>query len=76
MPRSKKTNEFVAGPLPTITYKGEKYFVDGRMREVRHTKDFSKTLDVDYDASIKLSKKDSKIVRWEFIGGSWKIDYL
>ena len=69
MPRSKTTNEFVAGALPTVTYRKEQYFVDGRLKEVRHTKDFMKKLDVDYDHIWEsLSKKDQKVIIFEFHG--------
>ena len=69
MPRSKKTNQFVAGPLPVIKYKNKKYFVDGRMQEVRNVNDFTDVLDVDDDPVWdKLSKESKKVIEFEFHG--------
>ncbi len=69
MPRNKQNpSEFIAGMLPTITFNKEKYFVDGRLQEIRHTKDFMKKLDTDDDVWEILSKKDQKIITFEFYG--------
>ena len=70
MPRNKETNEFEAGALRTITYKKQKYYVDGRLQECRNVKDFMDKLDVEYDDEIwdALSKKDQDIVVGEYHG--------
>lgn len=69
MPRNKETNEFEAGMLRTITYKGQKYFVDGRLKECRNVYEHWTKLDVDnqniFDA---LSKEDQETVVGEYYG--------
>ena len=69
MPRNKQTNEFEAGMLRTITYKNNKYYVDGRLKQCRNTEDFMDTLDVD-DGEVfeTLSKDGQEIVVGEFYG--------
>lgn len=69
MPRNKETNEFEAGMLRTITHKGEKYYVDGRLKECRHIDKHWVKLDVDEDEIFDaLSKNDQDIVVGEFYG--------
>lgn len=69
MPRNQKTNEFEAGALRTITYKKEKYFVDGRLKQVRNIEDFMDVLDVEDDAIFDaLSREDRDTVVGEFYG--------
>lgn len=69
MPRNKETNEFEAGMLRTITYNGQKYYVDGRLRECRHTEDFMNKLDVDADEIFDaLSQEDRDTVVGEYYG--------
>ena len=69
MPRNKETNEFEAGMLRTITYNGNRYYVDGRLKECRHTEQHWVTLDVDNDAIFDaLSKEDQATVVGEYYG--------
>ena len=69
MPRNKQTNEFEAGMLRTITYEGQKYFVDGRLRECRHTEEHWTKLDVDAEEIFDaLSQEDQDTVVGEFYG--------
>lgn len=69
MPRSQDNpNEFIAGVLPTITYQGKKYFVDGRLKEMRNVDDFfDKIYDTD-EVFEQLAKEDISIVCYEFEG--------
>ena len=69
MPRNKETNEFEAGMLRTITYKKQKYYVDGRLKECRHTEEHWTKLDVDEGEIFEeLSKEDQETVVGEYYG--------
>ncbi len=71
MPRNKQTNEFEAGGLRTITHNGEKYYVDGRLKECRNVDDFMNHLDVDAEEIFdQLSKEDQSTVVGEYYGYS------
>lgn len=69
MPRNPNNiNEFIAGVLPTITFEGKKYYVDGRLKEMRNINDFMDKI-YDHDEVFeKLSKKDISIICYEFEG--------
>jgi len=71
MPRNPNNiNEFIAGVLPTITFEGKKYYVDGRLKEMRQVDDhFDKIYDDD-EVWEKLSKKDKSIICFEFAGST------
>ena len=71
MPRSKDGQTFIAGVLPTITVNNKKYFVDGRMKQLRNIDDFNDNFeDIEYDEETwnSLSEKDKKIIVFEFHG--------
>jgi len=69
MPRNpNNTNEFIAGPLPTITYLNKKYFVDGRMKQIRQTEDFTNILPDNDETWSRLTRKDKEIICFEFYG--------
>ena len=69
MPRSKQNrDEFVAGALPTITYDNKKYFVDGRLKQLRNTEDFMDKLETDDEVWDKLSIADKNVITYEFYG--------
>ena len=68
-----KTNprEFEISPtgmLPTITFNNNKYYVDGRLREMRNVNDFmDKIYDTD-EVFEQLSREDIAIICYEFEG--------
>lgn len=76
MPRNPNNrNEFIAGMLPTVEIKhpktGEviKYYVDGRLEQLRNVDDFMDSINcVDDDIWELLSPKDRNIVAYEFMG--------
>jgi hypothetical protein len=70
MPRCKtKSNQFVAGMLPTINFNNKKYFVDGRLEQLRNVNDFSDSINcVDDDIFNLLSNTDKTILIYEFTG--------
>jgi len=69
MPRNKETNEFEAGMLRTITHNGQKYYVDGRLKECRHVDQHWVKLDVGNEAIFySLSQEDQDTVVGEFYG--------
>lgn len=70
MPRDKNNpDQFIAGALPTITYKKKTYFVDGRLNQLRNTTNPHDVLDESRDEIWrKLSKDDKDIIRFEFYG--------
>lgn len=69
MPRNKQTNEFEAGMLRTISFEGQKYFVDGRLKECRHVDKHWEKLDVDNEAIFDmLSQEDQDTVVGEYYG--------
>lgn len=69
MPRNKQTNEFEAGALRTITFNGQKYFVDGRLKECRHVDRHWEKLDADdEDIFYQLSQEDQNTVVGEYYG--------
>lgn len=69
MPRNKETNELEAGMLRTITYNGQKYYVDGRLRECRHVDEHWTKLNVDEDEIFyALSQEDQDTVVGEYYG--------
>lgn len=73
MPRNQNNpNEFIAGVLPTISYNGNKYFVDGRLREMRNVNDFmDKIYDTD-EVFDNISQEDISIICYEFEGSKIK----
>ena len=64
MPRNKITNQFEAGMLPIVTVGKKKYYVDGRLQELRNVNDFSDTL-TDFNS---LSEESIRVVAFEFYG--------
>lgn len=69
MPRDQKnSNEFVAGMLPTITFQNKKYYVDGRLKEMRNVDDFMDKLYDDDEVWEELSHEDKAIICYEFMG--------
>jgi hypothetical protein len=70
MPRCKtNSNQFVAGMLPTINFNNKKYFVDGRLEQLRNINDFSDSINfVDDDIFNLLSNTDKTILIYEFTG--------
>lgn len=76
MPRNPNNrNEFIAGMLPTVEIKHPKtnqvvkYYVDGRLEQLRNVDDFMDSIDcVDDDIWELLSPKDRNIIIYEFMG--------
>lgn len=72
MPRNPDNrNEFIAGKLPIVTFKRKKYYVDGRMMELRNVKDFMDKLECrdisDVNKFAKnMSNSDLTILNYEF----------
>ena len=70
MPRSKDDpTTFIAGMLPKVTINKSTFFVDGRLKELRNTKDFFKKVNpLEERIWNKLSKEDKDIISYEFTG--------
>ncbi len=69
MPRNQtNSNEFFAGILPTISFQDKKYFVDGRIKEMRNTEDFFDKLEDTDEVWELLSKEDKAIICYEYHG--------
>lgn len=71
MPRNpNNSNQFIAGQLPQIKFKGKKYFVDGRSKQVRNVENHNDQLDVCYDENIwnNLTGQAKNIIKYEFHG--------
>lgn len=71
MPRNPDNrNEFIAGKLPIVKFENDKFFVDGRMRELRNINDFSHKITEEDFLSIKnkFKRKDLGIIQYEFEG--------
>ena len=75
MPRNPKdSNEFIAGQLPVVTYKKNKYYVDGRMKELRNVEDHTKRFGCEDVPDLinlmekNLSPSDLAIIKYEFFG--------
>lgn len=70
MPRNPNNrNEFIAGMLPVVEIEGKKFYVDGRLEQLRNVEDFNDSINcVDDDIWELLSPKDRNIVIYEFMG--------
>jgi len=74
MPRNpENSNEFIAGQLPIVTFKRKKYYVDGRMKELRNVKDFMDRFecrDISDESVLarNMSLSDLAILNYEFFG--------
>ena len=77
MPRNPNNrNEFIAGNLRVISFNRKRYFVDGRMKELRNVNDFMDKIIIpenvlvrDYrQGSVRLSKQAQRIINYEFFG--------
>ena len=69
MPRNPQNpSEFIAGPLPVIEYNGKKYYVDGRMEQVRNVEDFSDILEPSEEVAQGMSAEAEKIIMFEMYG--------
>lgn len=70
MPRSKTNrNEFEAGMLPIVTINDRKYYVDGRLEQLRNVNDFMDRITYFNDEVWEsISKQDQAIIVYEFTG--------
>jgi len=74
MPRNpSNSNEFVAGALPVVSIGKKKFYVDGRLQELRNTNNFMDKIDYFEDELWdKLPVKVQKVILYEFHGDSWE----
>ncbi len=71
MPRNPNNpQEFIAGKLPEVTFRNRKFYVDGRMRELRCVDDYSlKYIENEFfSIESEFSKTDLEIIEFEFYG--------
>jgi len=71
MPRNPNNpKEFIAGKLPEVTFKNEKFFVDGRMKELRNINNHSHKINEDdlLSVHVHFSRKDLGVIQFEFEG--------